>query len=101
MIAESGGYWPSSASSSAKATDDKEASEGKPSEEVITADFVYIRFHGEGGSYASKYTDGELKSWARKIKKWQKGGLDVYAYFNNDVGGFAVENAKSLINLVR
>jgi len=80
VIAESGRYW--------------------PSEEVITADFVYIRFHGEGGSYASKYTDKDLKSWANRIKKWQKNGLDVYAYFNNDVGGFAVDNARTLISLL-
>ena len=90
VIAESGSFWPSSA----------EASEGKPSEEVITADFVYIRFHGEGGSYASKYTDKELESWANRIRKWRKRGLDVYAYFNNDVAGFAIENAKTLISLI-
>lgn len=72
-----------------------------PSEEVITADFTYIRFHGEGGSYASKYTDDELAEWAAKIKKWQKQGVDVYAYFNNDVAGFAVENAKTLAGLLQ
>ena len=100
VIAESGGYWPSSASSSAEATDDKEAPEGKPSEEVITADFTYIRFHGEGGSYATSYTDQELTVWAKKIKKWQEMGIDVYAYFNNDVNAFAVDNAKTLSNLI-
>ncbi|MBI2012494.1 DUF72 domain-containing protein [Candidatus Curtissbacteria bacterium] len=71
-----------------------------PSGEVITADFTYIRFHGEGGSYATKYSNGELKIWAGKIKKWQKQGLDVYAYFNNDVAGFAVENARELISMI-
>ena len=101
VIAESGGYWPSSASSSAEATDDKEAPEGKPFEEVITADFTYIRFHGEGGSYATSYTDQELTVWSRKIKKWQEMGIDVYAYFNNDVNAFAVDNAKTLSNLLK
>lgn len=80
VIAESGDHWPSA--------------------EVITADFTYLRFHGEGGSYASKYTDEELKVWASKIKKWQKTGFDVYAYFNNDVGAFAVDNAKTLLKLI-
>jgi uncharacterized protein YecE (DUF72 family) len=80
VIAESCGYW--------------------SLKEVITADFTYIRFHGEGGSYASKYTDNELKIWANKIRKWQKSGIEIYAYFNNDVAGFAVENAKSLVDLV-
>lgn len=100
VIAESGGYWPSFATSEAKAMEAKKASAGKASEEVITADFTYIRFHGEGGSYATSYTDNELKIWAQKIKKWQRQGIDVYAYFNNDVSAFAIENAKSLINLV-
>ena len=80
VITESGGYWPSS--------------------EVVTADFTYLRFHGEGGSYASKYTDGELNDWVAKIKKWQKAGIGVYAYFNNDVAAFAIENAKTLISLL-
>lgn len=71
-----------------------------PSEEVLTTDFTYIRFHGEGGSYATSYTDRELKDWAQKIKKWQKQGNDVYAYFNNDVGGFAIENTKTLISMI-
>lgn len=80
VIAESGSYW--------------------PQEEAITADFTYLRFHGEGGSYASKYTGAELKVWAGKIKKWQRAGIDVYAYFNNDVQGYAVENAKKLEQLL-
>jgi uncharacterized protein YecE (DUF72 family) len=29
--------------------------------------------------------------WARRIQGW-RAAVDVYAYFNNDWGGFAVEN---------
>ncbi len=72
-----------------------------PKEEVITADFVYIRFHGGAELYGSNYSDKELKKWAGKIKKWQKQGLDIYCYFNNDAYGYAIKNAKTLREMVK
>jgi uncharacterized protein YecE (DUF72 family) len=38
----------------------------------VTADFVYIRRHGEGGSYATRYTKTDLKKDAARIKKYLK-----------------------------
>ncbi len=70
-----------------------------PSPEKVTADFVYARFHGPHGDYRSKYSKDELKLWEGKIKDWQNNGLDVFCYFNNDMKGYAVENAKELLNL--
>jgi len=67
----------------------------------ITADFVYLRFHGKEILYSSCYNEKELEDWAKKIKNWQKQGLDVYAYFNNDALGYAIENAKTLERLVQ
>jgi uncharacterized protein YecE (DUF72 family) len=67
-----------------------------PYQEEITADFVYLRLHGSRSLYSSKYTDKELKSWAAKIKKWQKLGKDIFVYFNNDAYGYAVKNALTL-----
>lgn len=61
---------------------------------VMTADFAYIRFHGSRELYSSPYSDEELREWARKILH-----LDVsriFAYFNNDAGGYAIDNALSL-----
>lgn len=71
-----------------------------PETSEITANFTYIRFHGPSGLYSSEYSDSELAIWAKKIKNWEKSGIDIYAYFNNDVGGFAVKNAKTLIQMV-
>lgn len=71
-----------------------------PLKKEITADFIYLRFHGSKSLYGSKYTDEELNSWAKDIKAWQKQGIDVYAYFNNDAEGYAVENAKQLIEIL-
>ncbi len=54
-----------------------------------TADFVFLRFHHGGGD--GSYTHRQLGSWARRIEEWRREG-DVYAYFNNDWAGYAVEN---------
>ena len=71
-----------------------------PVTEELTADFVYLRFHGRTHLYTSDYSRKELEKWSRKIDKWMNRGLDVYAYFNNDALGYAVENAKTLKALV-
>jgi len=55
-----------------------------------TADFVFLRFHHGGGE--GSYTHRRLGAWARRIEEWRAEG-DVYAYFNNDWAGYAVENA--------
>ena len=68
-----------------------------PKAEEVTTDFVYIRLHGPKVLFASKYTEKELSSLAQKIKKWLKQNLDVYAYFNNDFSGYAIENARTLM----
>jgi uncharacterized protein YecE (DUF72 family) len=61
---------------------------------LVTAKWVYLRFHGDRyhGSYSSQFLTGR----AAEIRKYLSDGLDVYAYFNNDAEGFAVQNAKDL-----
>ncbi len=67
-----------------------------PSGEIVTTDFIYLRFHGSQSLYGSKYTDEELAQWAQKAQAWLDQGRSVYAYFNNDVSGYAIENARRL-----
>lgn len=67
-----------------------------PKAEILSADFVYLRFHGGKKLFSSNYTSKELEEWAKKIKKWLK-TRDVYVYFNNDAQGFAPKNAKQLL----
>jgi uncharacterized protein YecE (DUF72 family) len=62
----------------------------------VTADFVYIRRHGEGGNYSTNYTTEQLKRDAMRIKEYMKMGKDVYFYFNNDAFAFAPKNALEL-----
>jgi uncharacterized protein YecE (DUF72 family) len=67
-----------------------------PSPEKVTADFVYLRFHGPRGDYEGKYREKDLRGWAERIAAWREADRDVYAYFNNDMRGYAVENAREL-----
>lgn len=61
---------------------------------VITADWTYLRYHGD--DYAGGYAHQKLTADARRIADLLEDGLDVYAYFNNDLEGHAVENAADL-----
>jgi len=62
----------------------------------VTADFVYVRFHGRGWLYGGCYSDEELSKWAQDIKRLSKNKKAAYSYFNNDAEGFAIQNALTL-----
>jgi uncharacterized protein YecE (DUF72 family) len=62
----------------------------------LTADFVYIRRHGQGGDYATGYTKRQLEKDASRIRRYREGGRDVFVYFNNDAFGNAPRNAREL-----
>jgi len=66
----------------------------------LTADFVYMRRHGEEGNYSTDYTTEQLKRDANRIKEYLKAGKDVYIYFNNDAFGYAPKNAKELCEIL-
>ena len=55
----------------------------------------------QGWLYAGSYSDDDLRWWAERIREWDRGGRDVYAYFNNDGNGFAVNNARQLKALLQ
>jgi uncharacterized protein YecE (DUF72 family) len=64
-----------------------------PITEPVTSDFVYVRRH-YGSAGGGNYGKRELDSDVAQIKKWLAQELDVYVYFNNDMGGHAIRNAK-------
>jgi uncharacterized protein YecE (DUF72 family) len=67
----------------------------------ITADFVYMRLHGDTELYQSGYGDAALDRWAERIRAWNKGAepgdaqkvaklkppsrarRDIYCFFDN------------------
>jgi uncharacterized protein YecE (DUF72 family) len=80
--------------------------------EDVTADFVYVRLHGDVELYVSGYTDDALDTWAQRIRDWHTGASvrseytiaeppaarprDVFVYFDNDVKVRAPVDAISL-----
>lgn len=62
----------------------------------VTADFIYLRRHGPGAAYASDYSTEMLKKDAYIIAEWNDKGMDVFVFFNNDIGGYAIKNALQL-----
>jgi uncharacterized protein YecE (DUF72 family) len=82
--------------------------------EDVTADFVYVRLHGDEQLYASGYAKPAIARWASRIKAWSHGdeppkalriagpsrarrsGRDVYVYFDNDMNAHAPFDALAL-----
>jgi uncharacterized protein YecE (DUF72 family) len=62
--------------------------------------FVYLRFHGPGGSYRGSYEDDLLLEYAGYINDWLAEGKTIYSYFNNTMGE-AINNLFSLRDLIR
>jgi uncharacterized protein YecE (DUF72 family) len=62
--------------------------------------FIYVRFHGSSGKYAGRYSRAELRRWATWLNHAHRAGDDVYAYFNNDVGGHAPRDALQLRSML-
>jgi uncharacterized protein YecE (DUF72 family) len=90
----------------------------------VTADFMYLRLHGDRELYRSGYGSAALARWAARIAAWHAGGeptklplgavrvgplaprqpagRDVYCYFDNtDVKLRAPADARSLMRRLR
>jgi len=68
--------------------------------DAVTTDLVYIRLHGHTLTYASDYSEGELRTWARRVRSWLGQRRDVHVYFDNDAFGHAPVNALRLMQLI-
>lgn len=69
---------------------------GSATPRMVVGPFVYVRFHGASARYSGSYAADQLEEWAEWLSGQLARGLDVYAYFNNDVGGHAPRNAVTL-----
>jgi uncharacterized protein YecE (DUF72 family) len=68
---------------------------GSASGRRLVGPFVYVRFHGMS-RYGGRYPDDLLDEWADWLAARAAERLEVYAYFNNDVGGHAPRDAVRL-----
>jgi len=65
-----------------------------------TGPLAYVRFHGGSGKYVGRYSDEALLGWADWIVSEARGGREVWCYFNNDIGGHAIDDALTLKSMV-
>jgi uncharacterized protein YecE (DUF72 family) len=57
---------------------------------------AYVRFHGTGGKYWGRYSPDEIADWTRWCLEQGREGRSVWCYFNNDIHGHAIEDARAL-----
>ena len=69
---------------------------GSVTEKLAVGPAVYIRFHGGAGKYWGRYSDDRLMSWADWMVEQSRSGRSVWAYFNNDIHGHALDDAQTL-----
>jgi uncharacterized protein YecE (DUF72 family) len=51
--------------------------------------------------YHGSYSGRQLSVWAHRLAEQAQARLPIYAYFNNDPGAVAVENASTLRSILR
>ena len=73
---------------------------GSATGRIRVGPFVYVRFHGASGRYDGSYPEDRLEGWAQWLGEQVAAGADVYAYFNNDMGGHAPRDAVTLRRLL-
>jgi uncharacterized protein YecE (DUF72 family) len=71
------------------------------SERIAVGPIVYVRFHGGVGKYWGRYSDEVLLSWTDWILNQAREGRAVWCYFNNDIHGHAIEDARTLKSMIR
>jgi len=90
-----------------------------PYAEDLTADFVYVRLHGDKKLYVSGYGDEALDWWADRIGYWREGRQpadailvtpakhqsatetrDIFVYFDNDAKVHAPFDAQRLAEVI-
>jgi len=61
---------------------------------------AYVRFHGTGGKYYGRYSDDALLEWTDWLMEQRRSGKCCWCYFNNDIHGHAIEDARTLKSMV-
>ena len=61
---------------------------------------AYVRFHGTAGKYHGRYGDEALLDWTDWCVAQARLGRSVWCYFNNDIHGHAIEDARTLKSMV-
>ncbi len=71
-----------------------------PAKLVKNTTHIYYRMHGNEKLYASNYSDKELRDLGNKLSAMLSPAGEAYIYFNNDIHGYATENATFLQHIL-
>ena len=69
---------------------------GCASDRVAVGPVAYVRFHGGVGKYWGRYSDEVLLDWGDWMAEQARSGRPIWAYFNNDIHGHAIDDAQTL-----
>jgi uncharacterized protein YecE (DUF72 family) len=61
---------------------------------------AYVRFHGAAGKYWGRYPDEALIEWTDWCLEQVRLGRSVWCYFNNDIQGHAIDDARTLKSMI-
>jgi len=67
---------------------------------IATGQTAYVRFHGGEGRYRGRYSEERLLDWANWMLDQARQSRTVWAFFNNDIDGYAVQDALTLKAIV-
>lgn len=70
--------------------------QGSATERVATGRAAYVRLHGGAGKYWGRYSNEALLSWTDWLADQARQGRPAWCYFNNDIHGHAIEDARTL-----
>lgn len=70
-----------------------------PDDVIKNTSLLYYRMHGVPQLYKSLYALADLKKIVKAIVESSK-TKNAFVYFNNDIGGNAIKNAREMIGLV-
>ena len=73
---------------------------GSKTKRVAVGPIVYVRFHGGVGKYWGRYSDKALLGWTDWLVEQAGKGRNCWCYFNNDIHGHAIEDARTLKSMV-
>jgi uncharacterized protein YecE (DUF72 family) len=73
---------------------------GSTTDRIAVGPVAYVRFHGGEGKYWGRYPDERLLSWADWLVDEARQGRTSWCYFNNDIHGHAIEDARTVKSMV-
>jgi uncharacterized protein YecE (DUF72 family) len=74
---------------------------GSASPRIAVGHAAYVRFHGGEGKYWGRYSDDRLLGWTHWLVEQAARFSKCWCYFNNDIHGHAIHDARTLKAMVR